>query len=142
MRRHSQEANNVLVNRIDFREGGSLDGALLSQILSRIRNLEIKNSGLVKISEFVNSVETPLNLAIPNILVFTSASESEKKFFNQDVPNETILKFGNTTNLNVDIYPDDEPLSEKIITVVPGEFVKIIKHENNSIITWIKTFGP
>ena len=72
MRRHSQEVNNVVVNRIDFKEGGSIDGALLSQILARIRNLEFKNSGIVKIVEFVNSEETPLISGVSNILVFTA----------------------------------------------------------------------
>ena len=138
MRRHSQEVNNVVVNRIDFKEGGSIDGALLSQILARIRNLEFKNSGIVKIVEFVNSVDTPLNSSVSNILVFTAVSVSERKYFSSEIPLETFFKFGNTSTLNVDIYPDDNPSSAIILSLVPGEFVKVILHEG----TWIKTFGP
>ena len=138
MRRHSQEVNNVVVNRIDFKEGGSLDGGLLSQILARIRNLEYKNSGIGRIEEFVNSTDTPLISAVSNILIFNQSTTAVKKYFNSDIPSETFFKFGNTSNVNVNIYPDDEIGSPIIASIVPGEFVKIILHDG----TWIKTFGP
>jgi hypothetical protein len=138
MRRHSQEVNNVVVNRIDFKEGGSIDGGLLSQILARIRNLEFKNSGIGRIEEFVDSTATPLVSAVSNILVFTQSTSTTKKYFNSDIPTETFFKFGNTSTLNVDIYPNNTVGSSILASIVPGEFVKIILHDG----VWIKTFGP
>ena len=126
------------VKRINFQDGATIDGPMITQILARLRNAETLIANTIapppsQITFIPYSNTTPISLALNDVLVFNSAQTVTSTDF-LSPQNGTIYRFGNVSPGNVIIHDS----TQIILTIVAGEFVKLIRFDNN----WIRTFGP
>ena len=121
----------ILIERIDFRGGGSLDGELLAEILVRLRNAEnvVIPPGNVSY-EFVqyNSSSGWIDSQLQNypsiIIVFSfSVATSITSSYLRTVPTKSYFRFYNDGVANLTLSDG----IENIVTMVPKENVKIMK---------------
>ena len=120
----------IEAQRVDFKDGGTLDGPLLSQILYRIKAVENKTN----LEYEVYKDGTPLNVGLVKVLVFATGLTVQSTEF-VSAPIHTMYRFGNTSKRDVHIGDG----SKIILSIVPGEFVKLVKLPTGA---WFGTFGP
>lgn len=133
----SDKGNESLkVARVEFKDGASLDGPLLTQTFTRLRNVETALSNSPRNNyRFIDYVSgtTLVSVALTDVLIFSSAITLTSSDFLTS-PVGTIYRFGNVSNGEVKISNTQTVL----LTIVPGEFVKFIRLTNS----WYGTFGP
>jgi hypothetical protein len=132
-----KNTESLKVTRVEFKDGASLDGPLLTQTFTRLRNVEsaVSNSPRNKYTfiTYVDNSTTPMSTALNDVLVFTSpVTLSSSDLLTSPV--NTIYRFGNLSNGQVKISNSNSV----VLTIVPGEFVKLIKLPSQ----WFGTFGP
>jgi hypothetical protein len=134
-----QQLNNnkrILVGRIDFANGGSLDGELLSELLLRLRRLESRTSPPIppgNVSyEFIDYDATTANWidnqlqtypAVIIVFSFTTDTTIESTYLGSGLPDQTYFRFSNHGTANIMLTDG----TNEIVTVVPGENIKIMK---------------
>ena len=121
----------VNAKRIDFADGGTLDGSLLQQILRRLRNAEQKELNYV---DFVSLSSTPISMGLDNCLVFPSSVTLSAPEFSTAIVG-TVYHFGNRSQGDVHL---NDGAGTTILSIVPGEFVKLVRLSSG----WIGGFGP
>ena len=117
----------VLTGRVDFRGGGTLDGALLAQTLFRLRTAEGEIAELKAIVSplvFINyTAGMSVSLAITGVLVFQPGTTAIVSVDFNSAPAGTIYRFGNATTEDVTVGTSSGPL----LTLVPGEYSRLVK---------------
>lgn len=133
------------VGRVDFREGGTLDGPLLNQTLFRLRTAETEiaelksgsTSATLQFVDFVSESETPISLAISGVLVINTGTTSVDSEDFASAVTGTTYRFGNNSLVNVTINSITTPTTTTLLTLVPGEYSRLIKLSSG----WLPLFG-
>jgi len=129
---YMSENKQIVLDRIDFKNGGSLDGPLLLQTLYRLRNTELAITALQTKNTFIDYVPSiPMSAALSATLLFLEPREITDEQL-QTAEINSIYNFGNTSNGFVTISDGNAV----ILTIVPGEFVSLIRRPTR----WIGTF--
>jgi hypothetical protein len=127
----------VLTGRVDFRGGGTLDGALLTQTLFRLRTAEAEIADLKSIvSPLVFINYTPgmsVSLAITGVLVIQPGVTSIVSADFTSAPAGIIYRFGNETSGDVTIGT----AATTLLTLVPGEYSRLVRLESG----WLPLFA-
>ena len=120
---------NLVVERIEFIDGGTLDGPFLSQILRKLNDATIQTEIKRKIIYFSNISLTPVSIARSCTLCFENpvSVQAIAGEFNDSVPAGTTYYFGNLSNNIVRIYKNIQGVSTLMLSIVPGEFVDYVK---------------
>lgn len=140
--------NFIKTDRIEFHNGGVLDGAILASAFSRIRFTETNvsnllthgvNSGTGSSQDYVfhnfdSATNTDLSNAVGmGVILFetqTDAYYPESSFLS--FPNGTIFRFVNSSNLDVNIGYVKNTNTFTIVTIVSGEALRILKPRNSN----------
>ena len=127
----------ILLDRIDFRGGGSLDGELLTQLLVRLRNVEDvvippppPGNVSFEFIDFNNAsgwIDTQLENYPAIIIVFSfSVATTITSNYLTNVPTGSYFRFVNNGTANLTLADTNENL----VTMVPKENVRIMKASN------------
>jgi len=130
----------IEVKRIDFENGGTLDGPLLAQLLRRLRVAEQRlatvqqpppAAGDLQTVEYTTG--TAFSLGLTNILVFRTGTTIQAPEL-LTAPVNTVYHLWNQSNAEVAIGNGTTIL----LRIVPGEAVKFFRLSTG----WSGTFGP